>query len=53
MTTLFIRPPAKADSENGQVQFALVADGGGVAQQGAGALTGLRDLVAACRRGLQ
>lgn len=50
MTTLFIRPPAKADSENGQVQFALVADGGGVAQQGAGALTGLRDLVAACRR---
>ncbi len=50
MTTLYIRHPAKADHDGAQCQFALVADGGALLQQGAGALAGMQDLVASCRK---
>lgn len=50
MTTLYIRHPARADSDSALVQFALVGDGGNLAQQGEGALRSLGDLVAGARR---
>ncbi len=50
MTTLYIRHPAKADFDGAQCQFALVADGGALLQQGAGALAGMKDLVESCRK---
>lgn len=49
MTTLYIRLPARADSEGALAQFALVADGGTLVQQGEGALHGMGDAVAASR----
>lgn len=49
MTTLYIRLPARADSESALSRFALVADGGSLVQQGAGALRGMGDAVAASR----
>jgi general secretion pathway protein L len=50
LTTLYIRHPARADSDSALVQFALVGDGGNLAQQGEGALRSLGDLVASSRR---
>ncbi len=50
MTTLYIRHPAKAEHDGAQCQFALVADGGALLQQGAGALAGMKDLVESCRK---
>jgi general secretion pathway protein L len=50
LSTLFIRHPARADGEGALAQFALVADGGALVQQGEGALRGLGDLIAAARR---
>ena len=49
MTTLYIRLPARADSEGALARFALVADGGSVTQQGTGALRSMGDVVAASR----
>ena len=49
MTTLYIRLPARADSEGALARFALVADGGSLVQQGEGALRGMGDAVAASR----
>lgn len=49
MTTLYIRHPARADGEHALAQFALVADGGSLIQQGEGALKGMGDVVAASR----
>ena len=49
MTTLYIRLPARADSEGALARFALVADGGALVQQGEGALRGMGDTVAASR----
>lgn len=50
MSTLFIRHPARAEGEGALAQFALVADGGTLVQQGEGALRGLADLAASARR---
>ncbi|NHZ62011.1 type II secretion system protein GspL [Massilia genomosp. 1] len=50
MTTLYIRHPARADSEGTLARFALVADGGALMQQGEGVLKGMGDLVASSRR---
>lgn len=54
MTTLYISYPARAAANDaGAAQscaFALVGDGGNVAQQGNGALSKLADLVAAARK---
>ena len=49
MTTLYIRLPARADSESALARYALVADGGSLTQQGAGALRSMGDVVAASR----
>lgn len=49
MTTLYIRLPARADSEGALARFALVADGGSLVQQGEGALRGMGDAIAASR----
>jgi general secretion pathway protein L len=49
LTTLYIRLPARADSDSALARFALVADGGTITQQGAGALRGMGDAVAASR----
>ena len=49
MTTLYIRLPARADSEGALARFALVADGGSLVQQGSGALRSMGDAVAASR----
>lgn len=49
MTTLYIRLPARADSDSALARFALVADGGSLVQQGEGALRGMGDAVAASR----
>lgn len=49
MTTLYIRLPARADSESALARFALVADGGALVQQGEGALRSMGDVVAASR----
>jgi general secretion pathway protein L len=49
LTTLYIRLPARADSEGALARYALVADGGTVTQQGAGALRSMGDTVAASR----
>lgn len=49
MTTLYIRLPARADSEGALARFALVADGGALVQQGEGALRSMGDSVAASR----
>ena len=49
LTTLYIRLPARADSEGALARFALVADGGSLVQQGEGALRGMGDTVAASR----
>lgn len=49
MTTLYIRLPARADSEGALARFALVADGGALVQQGEGALRSMGDVVAASR----
>ena len=49
MTTLYIRLPARADSEGALARFALVADGGSLVQQGEGALRSMGDTVAASR----
>jgi general secretion pathway protein L len=50
LSTLFIRHPARAEGEGALAQFALVADGGNLVQQGEGALRGLADLAASARR---
>ncbi|MCA1855926.1 type II secretion system protein GspL [Massilia oculi] len=50
MTTLYIRHPARAEGEGALCRFAVVHDGGSIAQQGEGALDKLGDLVAASRR---
>ncbi|MES2126948.1 MAG: type II secretion system protein GspL [Pseudomonadota bacterium] len=50
MTTLYIRHPARAEGTGAPCQFALVADGGSLVQQGAGALSGLGDLIMGARR---
>lgn len=49
MTTLYIRLPARTDSEGALARFALVADGGQLIQQGKGALRGMGDAIAASR----
>ncbi len=49
MTTLYIRLPARTDSEALLSRFALVADGGQLVQQGKGALRGMGDAIAASR----
>ena len=49
MTTLYIRLPARADHEGASLRFALVADGGALINQGAGALRSMGDVVAASR----
>jgi general secretion pathway protein L len=49
LTTLYIRLPARADSEGALARFALVADGGSLVQQGSGALRAMGDVVAASR----
>ena len=49
MSTLYIRLPARADSEGALARFALVADGGALVQQGEGALRAMGDAVAASR----
>ncbi|MFL6659378.1 MAG: type II secretion system protein GspL [Massilia sp.] len=49
MTILYIRLPARADSEGALARFALVADGGALVQQGSGALRSMGDVVAASR----
>lgn len=50
MTTLYIRHPARAEGEGALCRFALVDDGGAIAQQGEGLLRNLGDMVAASRR---
>ncbi len=50
MTTLYIRLPARADSEGTLAAYAEVADGGAISQSGEGALKSLGDLVAASRQ---
>lgn len=50
MATLYIRHPARAEGEGAACRFALVADGGAIAQQGEGPLGKLSDLIAASRR---
>ena len=50
MTTLYIRYPARLEGEAAACGFALVGDNGAILQQGAGALKGLAELVAAARR---
>jgi len=50
LSTLFIRHPARADGDSALAQFALVADGGALVQQGEGALRSMGDLVGASRR---
>ncbi|NHZ77888.1 general secretion pathway protein GspL [Massilia sp. CCM 8695] len=50
MTTLYIRHPARADSEGALARFALVADGGALIQQGDGVLKGMGELIASSRR---
>ncbi|MGZ8304060.1 MAG: type II secretion system protein GspL [Telluria sp.] len=50
MSTLFIRHPARAEGEHALAQFALVADGGKLVQQGEGALRNMTDVVASSRR---
>jgi general secretion pathway protein L len=50
VSTLFIRPPARAEGEGALARFALVADGGNLVQQGEGALRGFSDLVASARK---
>nr|WP_315400381.1 type II secretion system protein GspL [uncultured Duganella sp.] len=53
MSTLFIRYPGKASVDSGAAQtcpFALVGDGGHVAQQGTSPLGNLGELIAASRR---
>jgi general secretion pathway protein L len=49
LSTLYIRLPARADHEGALARFALVADGGSVTQQGAGALRSMGDAIAASR----
>jgi len=50
LTTLYIRHPARAEGEGALCRFALVEDGGAIAQQGEGLLRNLGDAVAASRR---
>jgi general secretion pathway protein L len=50
LTTLYIRHPARAEGEGALCRFAVVSDGGAIAQQGEGALRQLGDVVAASRR---
>lgn len=50
MTTIYIRYPARLEGEAAACGFALVGDNGAILQQGAGALKGLAELVAAARR---
>jgi len=50
LTTLYIRHPARAEGEGALCRFALVDDGGVIAQQGEGPLRNLADMVAASRR---
>jgi general secretion pathway protein L len=50
LTTLYIRHPARAEGEGALCRFAVVSDGGAIAQQGEGALRALGDVVAASRR---
>ena len=49
MTTLYIRLPARSDIEGALSQFAVVADGGTLVQEGEGALRNMGDAVAASR----
>ncbi len=49
MTTLYIRLPARSDSEALLARFALVGDGGQLVQQGRGALRAMGDAIAASR----
>lgn len=50
MSTLIIRHPARAEGEGSLTQYAQIADGGKLVQQGEGALRNMTDLVASCRR---
>ncbi|MEO7495354.1 MAG: type II secretion system protein GspL [Massilia sp.] len=50
MTTLYIRPAARAEGEGALARFALVADNGSIVQQGEGLLRGMGDVIAASRR---
>ncbi|WP_229459368.1 type II secretion system protein GspL [Massilia cavernae] len=50
MSTLYIRHPARAEGEYALAQYALVADGGKLVQQGEGALRNMTDVVASSRR---
>lgn len=50
MTTLYIRYPARLEGEAAACGFALVGDNGAILQQGAGALKGLDELIAAARK---
>ncbi|MFP5390410.1 MAG: type II secretion system protein GspL [Gammaproteobacteria bacterium] len=50
MTTLYIRLPARADSERLLAAWAQVADGGAIAQSGEGALKSMGDIVATARQ---
>jgi general secretion pathway protein L len=50
LTTLYIRHPARAEGEGALCRFALLSDGGAIAQQGEGPLRNLGDVVAASRR---
>jgi general secretion pathway protein L len=50
LTTLYIRHPARAEGEGALCRFALVDDGGAIAQQGEGLLRNLGDMEAASRR---
>ncbi|MGZ3183234.1 MAG: type II secretion system protein GspL [Telluria sp.] len=50
MTTLYLRTPARSESEGALLPYAMLGDGGAIMQQGEAALNGLADLVAASRR---
>jgi general secretion pathway protein L len=50
LTTLYIRHPARAEGDGALCRFAVVDDGGTIAQQGEGPLRSLTDVVAAHRR---
>jgi general secretion pathway protein L len=50
LSTLYIRHPARADSESALCSYALVGDNGSLTQRGDGALANLGELVAISRR---
>ena len=50
MSTLYIRHPARGEGEHALAQYALVADGGKLVQEGEGALRNMADVVASSRK---